>query len=70
VVWCGVVWCGVVCGVVCGVFCEKRKVRFRKDELMAKSIKQLRELLAVYALGTQGCVDKRDMVDRLIASGE
>ena len=36
---------------------------------MAMPIRALRDLLGVYSLGTHGCVDKRDMVDRLIASG-
>jgi len=49
---------------------RERKLRYRKDELMSKSIKELREMLDLYFLGTRGCVDKRDMVERLIASGK
>lgn len=49
---------------------RERKLRYRKDELMAKPIKELREMLDLYFLGTKGCVDKRDMVERLISSGK
>ena len=36
---------------------------------MAKSVKELKSLLGMYSLTTHGCVDKRDMVERLIESG-
>ena len=37
---------------------------------MSKSVKELKELLKVYSLSSQGCVDKRDMVEHLITSGK
>jgi hypothetical protein len=48
---------------------ENRKLRFRRDELDHKSISQLRELCQTLHVGIHGCVDKHDIVDRLIASG-
>ena len=61
--------CVCVCDGLCAMYGIDRKVRYRKDELMSMSIKELRALLGIYSLSSTGCVDKRDMVDRLISSG-
>lgn len=49
---------------------EHRKLRLRRDELDHKSISQLRELCHTFHVGIHDCVDKRDIVDRLVASGK
>lgn len=49
---------------------KNRKLRYRRDELDHKSISQLRELCSTLKVGIHGCVDKRDIVDRLVASGK
>lgn len=48
---------------------RNRKLRLRKDELHAKSAKQLRELLDFFGSRYADCFDKIDLVERLIQGG-
>lgn len=47
---------------------RERKPRYRRDELEKKSITELREIMATLTVSSAGCVDKRDLVDRLLSS--
>lgn len=47
----------------------KRKMRFRLDELRSKTVSQLREIASSLLVNLVGCVDKRDIIDNLLASG-
>ena len=46
-----------------------RKHRYRRDELEAKTIHQLHELMRDLSVSAAGCIDKRELVERLIRSG-
>jgi hypothetical protein len=48
---------------------QKRKIRCRKDELSDKSIRELKELLDFFDEDYSLCFDKRDLVDKLVSSG-
>lgn len=47
-----------------------RKPRYRRDELERKTVSQLRELMTSLNISHTGCIDKRDLVDRLVSSGK
>ena len=47
-----------------------RKHRYRRDELEKKGINVLRQIMNTLGINTSGCIDKRDLVDRLISSGK
>ncbi|CAM9868272.1 unnamed protein product, partial [Ectocarpus fasciculatus] len=46
-----------------------RKLRYRREELSKKSITALKEMMAGFNINALNCVDKIDLVDRLIESG-
>jgi hypothetical protein len=48
---------------------KTRKLRYRKEELQAKKVGQLKEISASLSVSIEGCLDKSEIVDRLIASG-
>ena len=48
---------------------KKRKLRLRLDEINNKSIAQLRELASVLNVNITGCLDKTEVVDKLVKSG-
>lgn len=48
---------------------QKRKMRCRRDELENKSIGALKEMMNQLNIDTAHCYEKRDLVDRLVASG-
>lgn len=48
---------------------KDRKLRYRRDELDKKSISALKEIMGQFKLDSVNCYDKRDLVDKLIASG-
>jgi hypothetical protein len=48
---------------------KNRKLRFRKDELRVKKVAQLKEICVSLSVSFEGCIDKSEIVDRLIASG-
>jgi hypothetical protein len=48
---------------------KKRKLRLRKDEIQNKTISQLRELAGSLNVNIQGCLDKVEVVDKLVKSG-
>lgn len=47
----------------------KRKMRFRLDELRAKKVSQLRDLSTILIVSLVGCIDKQEVIERLLASG-
>eukprot|EP01038_Epipyxis_sp_PR26KG_P008573 gene8573-11585_t len=47
---------------------KKRKLRYRRDELDHKSISQLREIAQSVGMDITGCIDKREIVERLLGS--
>ena len=49
---------------------KNRKLRCRRDELEGMSISKLKELLKQLSINCAGCVDKRELVERLIVSGQ
>ena len=49
---------------------KKRKLRFRNDELHSKSISKLKELMSELNVSAAGAVDKRELVERLVASNK
>jgi hypothetical protein len=49
---------------------NQRKLRMRKDELSSKSISQLKELAKKLSVNTSDCLDKREIVEKIIASGK
>ena len=49
---------------------KKRKLRLRKDELDRKTIAKLKELMSDLGLSFAGCIDKRELVDKLVQSGK
>jgi len=49
---------------------KKRKLRMRTDEISTKSLSQLRELCRSLQVSTVGCLDKTEIVDRLVKSGK
>lgn len=48
---------------------KKRRLRYRKDELDHMPISKLRDLLKQMNIGFAGCVDKRELVEKLVQSG-
>lgn len=49
---------------------QDRKLRYRRDELEAKSIHALRQLMVSLHVSSAGCIDKSELVDRLVHSGK
>ena len=49
---------------------KDRKLRFRKDELKGKSISQLKDICAKLSISTSGCLDKQEIIDKIIHSGK
>ena len=47
---------------------KERKQRYRLDELNKKSISALKEMMSLFNISVVGCIDKRDLIDRLLAS--
>jgi hypothetical protein len=47
-----------------------RKQRLRKDELKSKNVAQLKEICAQYHISTLNCIDKQDIIDRIVSSGK
>jgi len=47
---------------------RERKPRYRRDELDKKSVLQLRDIAKGLAVDTTGCIDKCEVVERIIAS--
>lgn len=47
---------------------KQRKQRYRLDELQKKSISSLKEIMNQFSISSAGCIDKRDLIDRLIGS--
>jgi len=48
---------------------KSRKLRLRVDELKAKSIGQLREFCRTIGVNIEGCIDKSEVIDRVVRSG-
>ena len=48
---------------------KKRKLRLRMDEINNKSIAQLREISQNLNIDISGCIDKTEIVDKLVKSG-
>ena len=49
---------------------KKRKLRLRRDELDKKTIAKLKELMSDLGVSFMGCIDKRELVDKLVQSGK
>ena len=49
---------------------KSRKMRYRLDELKAKKISQLRDVAATLQVNIRSCIDKSEVIERLIASGK
>ena len=47
----------------------KRRMRFRLDELRSKKVGQLREVATSLRVSLVGCIDKSDVIDKLLGSG-
>ena len=47
----------------------KRSVRFRMDELRAKKVSQLREVASTLQVNLSGCIEKSEVIERLLTSG-
>lgn len=47
----------------------KRSVRFRMDELRAKKVSQLREVASSLLVNLTGCIEKSEVIERLLTSG-
>ena len=47
----------------------KRKMRFRLDELKSKKVGQLRELSTILSVSLVGCIDKAEVIEKLLLSG-
>ena len=48
---------------------EKRKMRFRIDELKSMKISQIRNISTILAVDIHDCIDKQEVIDRLLQSG-
>lgn len=48
----------------------QRKLRFRRDELFSKPIRELKVILRDMHIVSTDCVDKRDLVEKIINSGK
>lgn len=44
-------------------------MRFRLDELQSKKVCQLREMASSFAVSIAGCIDKTEIIEKLLASG-
>ena len=49
---------------------KSRKMRMRKDELKAKSVKELRNMAHQLSINIAGCIDKSEITDIMSASGK
>ena len=49
---------------------KSRKMRYRLDELKAKKISQLRDVATTLQVNIRSCIDKSEVIERLIASGK
>jgi len=49
---------------------KKRKLRCRRDEVENMKIPKLKELLISLEINFSGCVDKRELVEKIISSGQ
>jgi hypothetical protein len=49
---------------------KSRKLRLRKDEIASKSIGQLRAISTALNVNIDGCLDKTEVIDKLIKSGK
>ena len=49
---------------------KSRKLRMRRDELEGRSIGKLKDLMSQLGVSYAGCVDKRELVERLVLSGK
>jgi hypothetical protein len=47
---------------------KKRKLRFRKNELEKYTISQLREISTTLEVSITGCIDKREIIEKLLLS--
>lgn len=47
----------------------KRKMRFRLDELQSKKVSQLRDVASNLHVNLAGCIDKGDVIEKLLGSG-
>lgn len=47
----------------------KRKMRFRLDELKSKKVGQLRDVASILHVSLSGCIDKSDVIEKLLGSG-
>ena len=47
----------------------KRKMRFRLDELKSKKVSQLRDVASILHVSLIGCIDKSDVIEKLLGSG-
>ena len=47
----------------------KRSMRFRIDELRAKKVSQLKEVASCLLVNLSGCIDKGEIIERLLISG-
>jgi len=48
---------------------KKRKIRLRLDEIQKKSINELKQLCLTLHVDIKDCIDKSEIVDRLVKSG-
>ena len=48
----------------------QRKMRFRLDELRSKKISQLREVASSLLVSIEGCIEKTEIIEKLLASGK
>ena len=46
-----------------------RNMRFRLDELQTKKVSQLREIASSLVISIAGCIDKTEIIEKLLASG-
>jgi len=49
---------------------EAGKLRCRRDELDSMKISELKKLLREFSVSFEGCVDKRELVEKLIGTGQ
>jgi hypothetical protein len=48
----------------------KHKMRFRLDELKSKKVSQLRDIASCLSVSMVGCIDKGEVIEKLLASGK
>ncbi len=49
---------------------KTRKIRYRLDEFQAMKISEIRQVAAQIGVDISGCIDKRDIIDKLVDSGK